>query len=279
MNDGELRPSEGWGVIHLFLRTERGEDGSGILQAIARFTETDPNQAIVFSVLGGRADLGLMLLSPTWTQLDRVVKEITGGPVECLDSFVSLTEHSEYTTTEDEERARLESTGEADVEGTLTIWRDRMAHYKDARLHPRLPAKRFICFYPMSKSRIPGANWFELPFDERKVLMRGHATTGRTLLGPRPAAHHGCHRIGRLGVGGDAPGRRPCRRQGDRLRDALRRRQRQVRPVRPILGGPGHGTGRGTLTGRASGRRLSCRPKASLSAIRRACAPVGSRSR
>ena len=118
MNDGELRPSEGWGVIHLFLRTERGEDGSGILQAIARFTEeADPNQAIVFSVLGGRADLGLMLLSPDLDALDRIVKDITGGPVECLDSFVSLTEHSEYTTTEDEERARLESTGEADVEG------------------------------------------------------------------------------------------------------------------------------------------------------------------
>jgi len=180
MNDGELKPSEGWGVIHLFLRTERGEDGSTILQAIARFTETDPNQAIAFSVLGGRADLGLMLLSPDLNELDRVVKEITGGPVECLDSFVSLTEHSEYTTTEDEERARLESAGEADVEGTLTTWRDRMAHYKDARLHPRLPAKRFICFYPMSKNRIPGANWFDLSFDERKALMRGHATTGRT---------------------------------------------------------------------------------------------------
>ncbi len=183
MNDRELRPSEGWGVIHLFLRTERGEDGSGILQAIARFAESEPNQAIAFSVLGGRADLGLMLLSSDLDQLDRVVKEITGGPVECLDSFVSLTEHSEYTTTEDEERARLESTGEADVEGTLATWRDRMAHYKDARLHPRLPAKRFISFYPMSKNRIPGANWFEVPFDERKVLMRGHAITGRTYSG------------------------------------------------------------------------------------------------
>jgi chlorite dismutase len=183
MNDGELRPSEGWGVIHLFLRTERGEDGSGIVQAIARFTETDPNQAIAFSVLGGRADLGLMLLSPDLDQLDGVVKEITGGPVECIDSFVSLTEHSEYTTTEDEERARLESNGEADVEGKLGIWRDRMAHYKDARLYPRLPAKRFLCFYPMSKSRIPGANWFELSFDERKDLMRGHAITGRTYSG------------------------------------------------------------------------------------------------
>ena len=183
MNDAELRPSEGWGVIHLFLRTERGADAGPILDAIARFTATDPNQAIAFSVMGGRADIGLMLLSPDLDALDRVVKEITAGPVECLDSFVSLTEHSEYTTTEDEERARLEAAGEPDVEGVLATWRERMDHYKDARLHPRLPPKRFICFYPMSKNRIPGANWFDLSFDERKALMRGHATTGRTYAG------------------------------------------------------------------------------------------------
>ncbi len=183
MNDGELRPSDGWGVIHLFLRIARGGDATGILEAIASFVARDPNQAIAFSVMGGRADLGLMLLSPDLDALDRTVKAITAGPVECIDSFVSLTERSEYTTTEDEERTRLEATGEADVEGTLATWRERMAQYMDARLHPRLPAKRFICFYPMSKSRIPGANWFDLSFDERKLLMRGHAATGRTYAG------------------------------------------------------------------------------------------------
>lgn len=183
MSDLELRPSEGWGVIHLFLRTERGADATALLEAITAFTATDPNQVIAFSVLGGRADLGLMLLSPDLDALDRLVKTVTGGPVECLDSFVSFTEHSEYTTTEDEERARLEAAGDGDVEGTLATWRERMAHYKDARLHPRLPHKRFICYYPMSKNRIPGANWFDLSFDERKALMRGHAATGRSYSG------------------------------------------------------------------------------------------------
>ena len=183
MSESELRPSEGWGVIHLFLRADGGGDGRPILAALEEFAATDPNQVIAFSVLGGRADMGLMLLSPDLDALDRVVTAVTAGPVERLDSFVSLTEHSEYTTTEDEERARLEAAAEPDVEATLAAWRERMDHYKDARLHPRLPQKRFICFYPMSKSRIPGANWFDLPFDERKALMRGHATTGRTYAG------------------------------------------------------------------------------------------------
>jgi chlorite dismutase len=183
MNEHELHPSEGWGVIHLFLRAVRGESAAAALDAIARFTRNDPNQVIASSVLGGRADVGLMCLSPDLDALDRLVKDLLAGPLERTDSFVSLTEHSEYTTTEDEERARLAAADDPDLEATLTTWRERMEHYKDARLHPRLPRKRFICFYPMSKSRIPGANWFDLDFDERKALMRGHATTGRSYAG------------------------------------------------------------------------------------------------
>ena len=35
----------------------------------------------------------------------------------------------------------------------------------------------------MSKRRGQGANWYELPFDERKQLMAGHARVGRTYAG------------------------------------------------------------------------------------------------
>jgi peroxiredoxin len=35
----------------------------------------------------------------------------------------------------------------------------------------------------MSKRRDPGANWYELPFDERKRLMGGHARVGRRYSG------------------------------------------------------------------------------------------------
>ena len=62
-------------------------------------------------------------------------------------------------------------------------WRDRMEHYRENRIHPRLPLKRTICFYPMSKRRVDGANWFELDFDTRKLLMAGHGRVGRTYAG------------------------------------------------------------------------------------------------
>jgi chlorite dismutase len=179
-----VEPSVGWGVIHLLLRARRGEPGGqAISEAVSDLTAAEPCQAIAFSVLGGRADLGLMALGPDLDALDRFTKRVLAGPVDHVYSFFSLTELSEYTSTEDDERARLEAEGAAEVEASLAAFRDRMAAYREARLHPRLPHKRLIAFYPMSKTRAPGANWYELSFDERKAMMRGHATVGRRYAG------------------------------------------------------------------------------------------------
>ena len=58
-----------------------------------------------------------------------------------------------------------------------------MEHYQENRLHPQLPRKKLICFYPMSKRREADANWYALPFDERRRIMAGHARIGRTYAG------------------------------------------------------------------------------------------------
>ena len=179
-----VAPSQGWGVLHLLLRARRGEPGAaGLLEAVRAFTADDPNQVIAFSVLGGRADLGLMALAPDLDALDVLGKRVLAGPVEPVYSFVSLTELSEYTSTEDEERARLEAEGADDLEARLAEWRTRMEAYLDARLHPRLPRRAMIAFYPMSKRRAGGDNWYSLPFEERKRLMAGHAVVGRRYAG------------------------------------------------------------------------------------------------
>ena len=166
------------------LRARAGELGAGAaLEAIEAFTATEPQQVIAFSVLGGRADLGLMVIGPDLDALDALTKRVLRGPLEATYSFVSLTELSEYTSTEADERARLEADGQGDVEGRLAEWLARMETYHEARLHPRLPARAMIAFYPMSKRRDQGANWYELSFDERKALMGGHARVGRRYAG------------------------------------------------------------------------------------------------
>ena len=80
--------------------------------------------------------------------------------LDVVDSYVSLTELSEYAKGLPQEMAT-------------------------ARLYPSLPpeGKPAFCFYPMSKRRGEVNNWFALPYADRERLMYGHGTTGRTFAG------------------------------------------------------------------------------------------------
>jgi len=186
-----VQPSEGWGVLHLFFRVERARaaadaGGSARVLAAVRALEADGHQALTFAVLGHKADLGVMALGPDLARLHAFQVALSAAPLELVDSYVSLTELSEYTSNEEDERARLEreeGLSGAAAEARVAVWRDRMEHYHEQRLHPRLPPKKTICFYPMSKRRAATANWYALPFDERKRLMGGHARVGRGYAG------------------------------------------------------------------------------------------------
>src|SRR6266508_3806404 len=99
-------PSEGWGVLHLFYRVDRDQEPGGakrVLDAVASL-EADDHQAIVFPVLGHKADLGVMALGPDLARLHAFQQEVARGPLSPAWSYVSLTERSEYS--EDEERIR-----------------------------------------------------------------------------------------------------------------------------------------------------------------------------
>jgi len=85
---------------------------------------------------------------------------LTEAGLEVVDSYVSLTEVSEYA---------------ADIPDEM----------KEARLRPVLPpeGKPAWCFYPMSKRRGEQSNWFTLSFEERRDLMMEHGTSGRKFAG------------------------------------------------------------------------------------------------
>jgi chlorite dismutase len=52
------------------------------------------------------------------------------------------------------------------------------------RLYPELPREMpYVCFYPMSKRRDAGQNWYGLTLDERSRLMHAHGITGRRYAG------------------------------------------------------------------------------------------------
>src|SRR3712207_1558631 len=198
MTSPAVVPSEGWGVLHLFfhLRREMLADAAGAAtDFVARLEAFDARteyQALAFSVLGQKADIGLMVLGPDLAELDRFAAELTASPLGAgllpAASYVSLTERSEYTTTEEDESARLVeqeglTEGSAEHAEALAAFRTRMQTYLQHRLHPQLPRKAVISFYPMSKRRGGDDNWYSLPFGERKRLMQGHARVGMTYRG------------------------------------------------------------------------------------------------
>jgi chlorite dismutase len=154
-----LVPSEGWAVLHLFCKTRPGADGQAVAGAVKSASEGE-HQVVPFAVLGHKADLGFLAIGPDLWRLRGLQTDIQAAGLDIVDSYVSLTELSEYSANVPEAQ-------------------------KSARLHPQLPPEGMnaLCFYPMSKRRNVDQNWFALPYDERLELMYEHGTSGRKFAG------------------------------------------------------------------------------------------------
>ena len=79
--------------------------------------EADGYQVVPVAVLGHKADVGFMALGPDQWRLRRLQTDLTAAGLELVDSYVSLTEISEYVQTADEFAARLAAGDTAMVEG------------------------------------------------------------------------------------------------------------------------------------------------------------------
>ncbi|MFN8052742.1 MAG: chlorite dismutase family protein [Acidimicrobiales bacterium] len=152
-------PSIGVAVAHLFWSPSILADADAALAAIAEMSSGD-DQVVCASMLGHKADLATMVLSSDQWRIRRFQTTFADAGFELVDSYISLTEMSEYAQGLPEEM-------------------------KQARLHPQLPpeGKPAFCFYPMSKRRNVGQNWFTLPYDDRKALMMEHGSSGRKFAG------------------------------------------------------------------------------------------------
>ena len=154
-----VSPSDGLGVLHLFLKVGRQADAAAVRAAVSDAMEAG-DQVVPVAVLGHKADVAFMALGDDLWRLRDLQTALVGTGLELVDSYLSLTEVSEYAQGVPDEMKR-------------------------ARLHPVLPPddKPAWCFYPMSKGRVVGANWFELPYDDRYELMMEHGTSGRKFAG------------------------------------------------------------------------------------------------
>lgn len=151
--------SVGWGVLHLFAKITPAADRVAILAAIEAATAGE-HQVVTSAVLGHKADIGFLAIGPDLWQLRAFQTALQRAGLEIINSYVSMTELSEYS-------------------GELP------ADMKAPRLYPDLPpeGKNAVCFYPMTKRREEVGNWYTLDFESRKDLMYEHGSTGRGFRG------------------------------------------------------------------------------------------------
>ena len=159
MESNSLRIAEGLGVLHLFCEIQNEIDKHKIEEIVQDALESSI-QVVTVSILGHKADIAFMVLSEDWVQLRKFQTNLSAAGLDLVDSYVSLTEISEYAQGVPEEM-------------------------RNARLYPELPPedKKAWCFYPMTKRRNPTQNWFTLPFEKRKELMYEHGASGRKFSG------------------------------------------------------------------------------------------------
>ena len=196
---------EGWYLAHQLYRADRSalravgdaasrdmaRNADAALAAIA--SPADGGWSVAAAVTGSSADLMIVHARATIEGLHAAQSALAQSPLfDALRveySFLSVTEAGLYHITADlakeaedrggevgDEAYRQSAAGRAATElGTAHIRR---------RLFPPLPADMpYVCFYPMSKRRDPGANWYQLSLDERSRLMITHGATGRRYAG------------------------------------------------------------------------------------------------
>ncbi|TWT06920.1 heme-dependent peroxidase [Planococcus sp. CPCC 101016] len=173
---------DGWYVLHDFrsmdwvswkmLTDEERQFAIDEFQAFMdKINQADENKTgahALYSIVGQKADLMLMMLRETMDELNELETEYNKLTLIAYTvptySYVSVVELSNYLA------------GKSDEDPYQN------PHIR-ARLYPELQRSQYICFYPMDKRRDGDDNWYMLPMDTRKELMLSHGKIGRSYAG------------------------------------------------------------------------------------------------
>jgi hydrogen peroxide-dependent heme synthase len=140
----------------------------GFLEKWGTVEQNKQGSHALYSIVGQKADIMIMLLRPTMEELNEIEtafnKTTFSEYTVPVYSYVSVVELSSY----------MPSNPDTDPETDP---------YIQGRLKPELPQWPYVCFYPMNKRREGTDNWYMLSMEERRSLMRSHGMIGRTYAG------------------------------------------------------------------------------------------------
>jgi peroxiredoxin len=194
---------DGWAILHRMFRFHRrrwdaldAANRTRIVAAAAEFLRPlhdDPETDVgLAQLLGHKADLMLTHYAKTFDALGNAQvgfdKLALRDYLEPCASFVSVLELGLYEATRkvhaDLRERGLKPYSHEWVDAFDAQLREAAEEPRNAaRLWAKIPARRYVCFYPMDKKRGEQVNWYTLPYDERAALMLEHGKIGRSFHG------------------------------------------------------------------------------------------------
>jgi hydrogen peroxide-dependent heme synthase len=192
---------EGFAVLHQMFRVRRASwralepsERSRIVAEAARLFDElgrrEDGETALFSALGHKSDLIVVHFRRSLDELNQAELALAalglGDYLEQTTSYLSVIEIGLYEATVAlYERLAKEGVAarspefQSAVVAELAQQRSKIA----SRLYPRIPQRRYLCFYPMDKKRDGADNWYRLPIAERRRLMHEHGLVGRRYAG------------------------------------------------------------------------------------------------
>jgi hydrogen peroxide-dependent heme synthase len=139
----------------------------------------DGGWSVVVRLVGSLANVLFVHFRPSLESLATVEEDVARlALLECFQpafAFLSVTEVGLY---------HLPSAPADERDHAERLRAERESEHTQRRLYPVLPTDMpFVSFYPTSKKRDAGQNWYTLPLKERSDLMRNHGLTGRRHAG------------------------------------------------------------------------------------------------
>jgi peroxiredoxin len=189
---------DGWSLLHLMCRVRwdavrglsasaRADLASGAATALS--VPAGEGHTSWVQLLGHKGDLMITGFRRGFDDLAQMQLALAQAGLhdvlEVTSSYVSVVELGMYDMTgklHEQIGAKHEAgsdTFEQAFDAEMEVQRQRVL----GRLFTEVPARRYVCFYPMDKKRDGQDNWYTEAFARRAAMMREHGMIGRHYAG------------------------------------------------------------------------------------------------
>ncbi len=173
-----------WRVLDPAGRAEMLQEASALREALEK------KRSASYALLGHKGDLMLVHFRDNFDELLEAQHSLAAlrlwDYLEQTTSYLSVVELGLYESTGKVYASLAEKGIEPHSEAWNAAIQETMARQREAmhpRLYPEVPPAKFLCFYPMDRRRGEQKNWYQVPFEDRRLMMEEHGAIGRRYAG------------------------------------------------------------------------------------------------